>query len=173
MSRCSKIFTVFSQPGWFNLRGYFKVCYWCFRDINACMKMSFPWCLNIIFGKRNHTLHPASVINVIPHLEFCAWTKLCPVNWFHSSKFGAKITMKTFQCFILPHQQLNSYSVLSNTSTRVCPQAKSPTIKVRQNLDAFWGFINGMQTCHTQAKQRDAHHPFVPMQPRIIYLNQQ
>lgn len=96
MSRCSKIFTMFSQPGWFNFRGYFKVYYWCFRDINACMEMSFCWCFNIIFGKRNPTLHPASVINVIPHLEFCTWTKFFPVNLFHSSKFGAEIIMKTF-----------------------------------------------------------------------------
>lgn len=104
-------------------------------------------CFKMIFGKGSHTLHPASVINVLSHLEFLTWPKLCPVNWFHSSKCSAKSTMKTFQCFILSHQQLNFYSVLENPSTRDCPQAKSHLIKVRQRLDAFWGFINGIQVC--------------------------
>lgn len=70
-SRCSKIFPVFSERVWFNLRGYLKVYFWCLGDINACMQMPFPWCFKIIFGKRNYTLHPASIINVISHLEFC------------------------------------------------------------------------------------------------------
>lgn len=109
-------FPVFSQPGSFNLRSSFKVYYWCLGDINACMQVPFPWCFKIIFGKGIHTLHPASVINVQSHLEFLTWPKLCPVNWFHGSKFGAKTTMKTLQCFIItpPAELLLSFVKLIN-----------------------------------------------------------